>query len=200
MWHSLNAYERGHEIVLDFAGFDEPDELIGEESQFNQIMRAKLVPRRNPGKLRRYRIDLKDNRLQETIVDQGDYEFPALNIHHVTRSHRYGYFAKCVRPMDVFFNCVVRVDYETGRIDEYDFGDGFYVGEPVFCTVPGHRYDPADVDEPGYLLVQVANGHTQTSELAILRAQAVAEGPVAVIKHPHHIPLSFHGAWVPGAR
>ena len=197
MWHSLNAYEREHEIVMDFAAFDHPDAVIGEDCQFNQIMRGVCVPRKNNAHLRRYTLDLKTTQLHEDIVDKGDYEFPALNIFHTAREHRYGYFARCPRPEEIFYGSVVRVDYQTGKIDEHDFGPGNYVGEPVFCTTPGYEYRLDKPDEPGYLLVQVAHGQTKTSSLAILRANALADGPVAWVRHPHHIPLSFHGAWAP---
>jgi carotenoid cleavage dioxygenase-like enzyme len=34
MWHSLNAYEIGEEIIADFIGYQNPDHIIGADTSF----------------------------------------------------------------------------------------------------------------------------------------------------------------------
>ncbi len=63
---------------------------------------------------------------------------------------------------------------------------GCLLQEPVF--VP--RKD-ADSEDDGWVLAMVYRAATNTTDLAILDAQHLSRGPVAVIYLPHHIP---HGA------
>ena len=50
----------------------------------------------------------------------------------------------------------------------------------------------------GWLLSMVYDHTARRSRLAILRADALADGPVATVELEHHTPLSFHGSWLPG--
>src|SRR4029453_4103190 len=40
MWHSLNAYDRGVETVVDFVGYDHPDHFLGQEAATSPVMRG----------------------------------------------------------------------------------------------------------------------------------------------------------------
>ncbi len=84
---------------------------------------------------------------------------------------------------------------KTGAERSYDFGEGIYATEPVFVPVPGHEYTPEGTDEPGWLMSEVYNGHTKKSFLAVLRADAIEDGPVAIAHLTHHVPHTFHGFW-----
>jgi hypothetical protein len=59
-----------------------------------------------------------------------------------------------------------------------------HVQEPVFVPRPG-----SSAEDGGWLLVLVFASASQRTELAILDAQKLSEGPVATIKLPHHIPM-----------
>ena len=81
------------------------------------------------------------------------------------------------------------------RLQGYDFGEGCYCSEPVFAPQPGYPYLPEAEKEPGWLLTEVYDSRTRKSFLAILRADRVADGPVANIHLQHHVPFSYHGWW-----
>lgn len=49
----------------------------------------------------------------------------------------------------------------------------------------------ADSEDDGWVLTMVYRAATNTTDLAILDAQHLSRGPVALIHLPHHIP---HGA------
>src|SRR5580700_10529415 len=51
----------------------------------------------------------------------------------------------------------------------------------------------------GYLLVLVNRLSQLRSELAILDAQRLHEGPVALARLPTRVRSTFHGMWVPAA-
>jgi len=84
---------------------------------------------------------------------------------------------------------VKRVDFDTGRSERFDFGPRAAVGEPVFAPRPGGATDE------GWLIAQVLDGASETSFFALFDAAHVADGPLAKLWLPHHLPISFHGAW-----
>jgi all-trans-8'-apo-beta-carotenal 15,15'-oxygenase len=87
------------------------------------------------------------------------------------------------------------VDTETGKTESYDFGEGVYCSEPGFAPQPGFPYSPVASEEPGWLLTEIYSDLTNKSALAILRADQIADGPVAIAHLHHHAPFSFHGFW-----
>jgi all-trans-8'-apo-beta-carotenal 15,15'-oxygenase len=193
MWHTLNAYEHGDEIIVDFVGYDNPTHFLGEEALFSAIMVGRQG-QWTPGSVRRYRINLNTRSLRQEVLAAGHYEFPIVNPHHACHAHRYGYLARG-NAQSPFWSQVVRLDTETGKTDSYDFGDGVYCAEPIFAPEPGYDYRPNGDEEPGWVLTEAYDGRTRRSFLAILRADRLAEGPVAVAHLRHHVPLSFHGYW-----
>ena len=76
-----------------------------------------------------------------------------------------------------------------------DFGETEFCGEPVFIPVPGQSYAADNPVEPGWLLTEVYDSKGGTSYLALLRAERVADGPLAKIHLTHHAPFSYHGWW-----
>ena len=197
MWHALNAHQRGDEIIADFVGYDGPDHFIGDDPALYAVMAGRRV-RSSPGSLRRYVIDPKRKTIRQEVLATGNYEFPIVNPRLGCHGHRYGYLARD-GDADPFWSQVVRIDTETGKTDAYNFGAGVYCGEPVFAPAPGTIYESGSADEPGWLLTQAYDGRTDRSFLAVLRADRVADGPVAVAHLRHHAPLSFHGWWQPEA-
>ena len=49
----------------------------------------------------------------------------------------------------------------------------------------------------GYLLTYVYDDHADASELVILDARAVDDGPVATVALPQRVLYGFHATWVP---
>jgi all-trans-8'-apo-beta-carotenal 15,15'-oxygenase len=65
----------------------------------------------------------------------------------------------------------------------------------VFVPIPGYQYRASDPDEPGWLLSELYDNRTKRSSLAVLRAERLADGPIATVHLRHHVPFSFHGWW-----
>jgi all-trans-8'-apo-beta-carotenal 15,15'-oxygenase len=131
------------------------------------------------------------------VLDEGSYEWPRVNERHRCGDYRFGYLLK-TRPGDFFWTIVCRVDMRTGATKCYDFGAGCYLTEPVFVPLPGRAYQPEDPAEPGFLLVEAYDSPSRRSYLAVLRADDVGAGPVAMIHLTHHVPFSYHGWWSAG--
>lgn len=83
----------------------------------------------------------------------------------------------------------------TGQRELFDFGNDFYVGEPIFVPRSGQHYRGNEVQEVGWLLSQVFDLKAQTSFFALFTADNLADGPIARLVLTHHVPISFHGYW-----
>jgi all-trans-8'-apo-beta-carotenal 15,15'-oxygenase len=197
MWHSLNAYESGGGIVADFIGYQKPDHFVGADPVASAVMAGRKGEHAYPGALRRYRIDPAARMMSEELLDPGSYEWPRVNEMHRCQDYRFGYLVK-TRPGDFFWTILCRIDMRTGRVDNFDFGPGRYLSEPVFVPLPGRRYQPDDLSEPGFLLTEVYDSGKRRSFLAVFRAEQIAEGPVASVLLNHHVPFSYHGWWSAG--
>lgn len=187
MWHSLNAFETGDELIADFVGYDEPDHFIGEHALFYTLMEGRLGLASAPGKIRRYIINRTAGTLKEEIVDAGNHEFPMIDQRAAMERHRIGYFA--TGGLGGFNSGVKRLDYSTGASEVFDFGRETQVGEPIFARKPDGARDE------GWLLTQCLDGASQQTFFAVFDAQTVSQGPVARVWLSHHVPISFHGSW-----
>jgi carotenoid cleavage dioxygenase len=67
------------------------------------------------------------------------------------------------------------------------------VQEPNFVVRPGAA------EGAGYLLVLVNRLGENRSDLAILNARRLGDGPLAVLKLPVRVRSTFHGMWVPSS-
>jgi all-trans-8'-apo-beta-carotenal 15,15'-oxygenase len=187
MWHALNAYERGDEIVADFVAYDAPDHFVGHDALLAQIMQGKLSPAKEAGTLRRYRMDLRAGTLREDIVSAETHEFPIVDPRLASQPHRIGYMT--AGGLHAINTGVKRFDYETGAAQLFDFGIESAVGEPVFAAKPGGSVDD------GWLVSQVLDGRSKTTFFAIFDANNVDGGPLAKVHLNHSLPISFHGWW-----
>lgn len=187
MWHGLNAYERGSELVVDWIGYTEPDHFIGPEPALSVLLQGRQGQARAPGILRRSVIDLRNGRATEEILASESMEFPAIDPRFSCRSYRYGYATTGIA-RTIFHDGLLRIDMESGQICSFRFGEKVHVGEPVFAA--------GDEEDAGWLLATGLDGWTGRSFLAIFDARNLAAGPVARAWLRHHMPATFHGSWV----
>ena len=201
-WHSLNAFDRGGEIVADFVGYDEPDHFIGDDPFFWAVMEGRFAPARHLGKVRRHIIDPKAKTVHEEIVhDSRSSEYPVVNPQHQCGPYRYAYLA-AAESLDhgLFHDRVMRIDMRDGSTVEHVLGGRRFCGESVFVPKPGFEYVADAREEPGWLLTLVYDMDADRSELDIFDAEGLANGPIARVPLRHHTPFSFHGSWAPARR
>jgi all-trans-8'-apo-beta-carotenal 15,15'-oxygenase len=189
MWHSLNAYDRGSETILDFVGYDQPDHFLGAEAALSAVMLGQRGSFRHPGKLRRYVIDRAGKSVRQEILDHGHHDFPMLDPRRLTRRHRFGYFA--AGDGDFVWSSIVRRDMDSGAVQRHDFGAEQYALEPVFAPARD------GAEDTGWLLTLVYDARRNASRLAVLNAERVADGPVAEVHLDRPLPFRFHGTWWP---
>ena len=196
-WHSLNAVDRGDEIVADFVGYDEPDHFIGDDPFFWSVMEGRFSPATHFGTIRRHIIAPKAGTIREEIVhDARSSEYPVVNPLHQCGAYRYAYVAAAANlDRGLFHDRVMRVDMQDGSSVEHVLGDQRFCGETVFVPKAGVRYDAKSGREPGWLLTLVYDVAADRSELDVFEAEGLADGPIAKIPLRHHTPFSFHGSW-----
>jgi carotenoid cleavage dioxygenase-like enzyme len=92
---------------------------------------------------------------------------------------------------NIGFGAVGEFDHKTGSATLWNPGPDSGVQEPLFAP-----RKPNSPEGDGYLLALVNRMAENRSDLAILDAQNLDAGPVAIVKLPHRVRMTFHGMWV----
>jgi carotenoid cleavage dioxygenase-like enzyme len=82
-------------------------------------------------------------------------------------------------------------DWRTGAAERFDFGADHIVEEPLLTP-----YGPGERDT--WIVATTLNLAARATELHVLDAAHLADGPLATWRSAHAAPLGFHGAFVPG--
>lgn len=196
--HTLNAYDQGDSVVVEFTSMPAPFYAAG---------RGNGGPSTNgTPTLDRWTIDLSTGRAASTRLDDRPQEFPRINESLVSRRHRFAYTASAAEmwvayetvdgaaPDDTFTNCVLKHDMLRGSTQVHRFPKGAAASEPVFVPRRGAR----DEDD-GYVVAYVNDPERGATDLVILSAQDFTGHPLARIHLPGRVPLGFHGSWVADA-
>jgi carotenoid cleavage dioxygenase len=145
--------------------------------------------------MRRWRIGA-NGRFREEGLDGLDVQFPRIDDRVQGKRYATAFVNGTSRPsagrVDGY-DAIAAVHVEAGRRDQWDAGDGMYLGEPVFAPKPG-----GGIDE-GWLLALRWDSKRNESALVVLDAKHVADGPVATVWMPARVPGGFHCSWAPAA-
>lgn len=183
IFHTLNAYEEGDEIVLIACRMAGTSVLGASNSSSNS---QSDIPR-----LCRWRFNLTTGQTKEEKLDDISSEFPRVNEQLLGRPNRYGYTARAAANSMPLFDGLIKYDLLNGSSQTHEFGRGRYGGEGVFVPQPD-----ATNEDDGWLLTFVYDEGANTSELVVIDAKDMASEPVARILIPTRVPYGFHGAWV----
>lgn len=187
--HMMNAYNEGSLLHLDLCLYR------GNCFEFFPSYDGSPF-KPAPPLLTRLTFDLAGKRddFEMRQLAQTPCEMPKCDDRYVGKPYRYG-FAICRPPTaragDIGFGAIGRFDHATGELATWSPGQQSGVGEPNFVVRPGAP------EGEGYLLVLVSRYAENRSDLAILDAAHLQEGPLALIKLPVRVRSTFHGMWVP---
>ncbi|MFG1797774.1 carotenoid oxygenase family protein [Nocardia sp. NPDC049149] len=141
--------------------------------------------------LHRWIIDPRTGQVWEEDIDDRSVEFPSINEAFTMRENRHlymvGYPGKTGSA-----NSLLHYDLVRETQTAYDFPSGQNPGEPEF--VPAEN---AGGESDGWLISLVSGIGGAPSELVVLDATALADGPVARVHIPHRVPMGVHGTWIP---
>ena len=187
VFHGVNAFRRGDDVVLDVCRLSSMFDTAASEDALG----GELT-------LRRWTVPAAGGRVGDEVVvdaaaDPG--ELPSRDPRVVGREHRFGYLVQS-RPAvgTVDLGGVIRHDFATGERTLWDPGPTRHGGEWLF--VPDEL---GDGEGDGWLLGYVHDEATAVTELVVLDAADVAAGPVASVALPQRVPYGFHAAWMPGS-
>ncbi|QYC40822.1 Carotenoid cleavage oxygenase [Nonomuraea coxensis DSM 45129] len=191
VFHTVNAYDDGDEVVVDVIRYPK------------RFVDARLDAGGAPT-LDRWRIDPASGKVAQTRLDDRAQEFPRIDERRTGLPHRYGYTAAArelndiVSPHDTeledlpdaaFDNTLIKHDLVRGTQEARQFGRGAYVGEPVF--VP-----EGEAEDDGYVMTLVNAPDRGAADLVIVSARDFTGEPVATVHLPARVPLGFHGSWI----
>jgi carotenoid cleavage dioxygenase-like enzyme len=191
IYHSVNAWDEGDEVVLDVCRVKKPEprsDLDGPLAQMLSYLRL-------DAHLHRYRFDLRTGRTSEQPLDDDNTEFPSVNLGMVGEKTRFAYTMHISPEKTLLFDGLMKYDVDSGSAETYWYGDGRWGSEAPFAPRPG-----SSSEDDGYVLSYVYDEREERSDVEVLDARDVTAGPVCTIRLPVRVPLGFHATWVPGER
>jgi len=186
-FHVMNAWEDGSRIHLDLMHSAAPPLFsMADESAVTGDTDAYLS---------RWTFELNDPRSVATceMLCHIPGEFPRIDERMTGRAHRHGWFVGDGTGGHPFAR-LVHVDHEDGRLDVLALPGTDCASEGVFVA----RAEDA-VEGEGWLLSVIYRGQQHRSDLFVLDAQHLCDGPVAVVHLPCRVPNGFHGNWIGAA-
>jgi carotenoid cleavage dioxygenase len=183
IFHTLNAYEEGDEVVLVACRMSSTNVLVSQDRQSD--------PDGDIPRLHKWRFNLSTGNVYEEMLDDVPAEFPRINEQLLGRRTRYGYAAKSAKSAMPLFDGLIKYDFSSGKSQIHEFGQGRYGGEAVF--VP---HTDTKAEDDGWLVTFVRDTTEDTSELVVINAQDMTGEPVARVVIPQRVPYGFHGTWV----
>jgi beta,beta-carotene 9',10'-dioxygenase len=184
-FHHVNAFEEGHELVVDLVAYED-DEIV--RCFYLDGLRGASVafPR---AELRRYRVPLEGGDARRETLAEG-FELPRINYRRNNgRPYRFvwGNYGP-VGEAGTFLTKIQKGDVTDGTVSDWS-EPGCYPGEPVFVPAPN-----AQAEDEGVLLSVVLDARHETSFLLVLDARDLGE--IARARVPHAIPFGFHGQYL----
>jgi carotenoid cleavage dioxygenase-like enzyme len=194
VFHTLNAFEDGDEVVLDACRMGTTDVIAPATRPTGPSNAVDGRHEDTHARLHRWRFNLATGAMREEALDDVASDFPRVHDGLVGRRTRFGYTARLARaePESApVFDAIVKYDLRSGRSETHEHGRGRFGGEAVFVPRP----EATDEDD-GWLLTFVYDTREGTSELVVADARDVTAAPVARVLIPQRVPYGFHGAWV----
>jgi carotenoid cleavage dioxygenase-like enzyme len=186
VFHTLNAYEEGDEVVLIACRMSSTTILMGG---------SQTDPTADIPLLHRWRFNLITGAVKEEKLDDVPAEFPRVNENLLGRKTQYGYAGKMATSPVPLFEGVIKYNFSHGKSQTHEFGKGRYGGETVFAPSLN-----ATTEDDGWLITFVYDQNSETSELVVVNAQDITSEAVARVIIPQRVPYGFHGAWISEAQ
>jgi carotenoid cleavage dioxygenase len=192
VFHTLNAYEDGAEVVLRACRFTQyPDMISFQPGTPTHPTDGKARSMTNAPFLYQWRFNLKTGRATEGPLDDIPTEFPRINEALTGKRTRFGY---CGRSGGVMFDGLIKYDLDKGTSEHHTHGQGRTGGEGVFVPRPD-----ATGEDDGWLVTYVHNAASGKSELVVIETRDFRAPPVARVLLPVRVPYGFHGTWITSA-
>lgn len=187
VWHFMNSYRDGAQIVVDHVAHRAPIATAGK---------SVLLPGATAPQLRRTIINTETGDTSDEVLDERAVEYPAIDNRRQGLRHRFAYAALASSQFDSHigeFDALVRYDFRSDQAIDHAFEKGIIVGEPVVAPRRG-----STSEDDAWILAITTDTKNASSSVVVLDPQAFGEAPVAEIKLPQMLPIGHHLLWVPG--
>ena len=185
VFHTVNAFEEGDDIVLEACRSDRTD-----------VLGADTSTEADPGdvpKMYQWRLNMKTGEVAERPLDtEWGREFPRINENFMGLRNQYTYNARIPQtPNGLGFDGIIKYDLVNETNQHFEYGPGRFGGEPIFAPKVGGKNE-----DDGWVIGFVWDDNEKRSECVILDASKFDEGPVARVLMPRRVPFGFHASWV----
>jgi all-trans-8'-apo-beta-carotenal 15,15'-oxygenase len=188
IFHHVNAYEQGSEIIIDSICYESLPE-VEPESDFRQVDFDAIAP----GQLWRFHLNWQNQTVQRELILSRCCEFPSIHPENVGRPYRYLYMgAAHAETGNAPLQAIVKLDLESGKKQLWSAAPRGFIGEPVFVPRPG-----SSKEDDGWVLTLVYDAAHHRSDVVILDASDFDKGAIARLHLRHHIPYGLHGSFTP---
>ncbi len=181
LWHFANAFECGGQIVVDFVRYPDGSSLFAPltASAPTLDLGAGLV---------RAEIGLTKDTFVMRTLEQSNGDFPITDPRFAGAEHNLVFRTFS----DGKFNGLSRYDARKGHAQFFkgDLNQDF--SEAIFVPKDANAREGE-----GHLLSLVLDAHSAKSHIAVLDAEHIESGPIALVHFEHSIPITFHGTFVP---
>ena len=211
VFHHVNAYERPQPgggppvLVCDSVAWRSIDFSNSLETLDASYYGAGGPPRADQrSELYRYELNTAEGgAATRTRLLQRPLEFPAVAPAVVGRRHTHSYACGAAIDHPTLWGpaqTLVKVsapadgDGDAAPVEAAVWAPGprSFTQEPVFVPRPG-----GTAEDDGWLLLLVFDAEARRTELVILDARRVQDGPVATLRLRHAFPFGLHGSWAP---
>jgi all-trans-8'-apo-beta-carotenal 15,15'-oxygenase len=188
-WHSLNAYDDGGRIVLDFIRYDG----FVQQARWIEDVTTGQQGGHHGGSVVRYVLDPIARTSRRETLHERCGEFPVVSPRVMARPYRYGWMAGFDRGHDGhgWFDRIARIDVDSGSRIDCSPGSRATVGEPVL--VPR-----SEREDDVWVLAFVRDLDRGASCVAVWDGASGGE-PVARAWFADQLPAGLHGTWVTSA-
>ena len=184
-WHFVNAFDQGGEIIVDYVRYPTFESF----HSLGQLGRGGGPGALAHGRLHRAILDPRARTLRSEPMSDLGCEFPTIAPGSEGRAHAATYLVLGeLRGLGKF-------ETASRTLVRHDLPPSQHVTEPLFVPRPG----AAHLDD-GWLLSLGHDGPSERAFLAVYDAARLADGPRARVWFDHHLPITFHGTFVPEGR
>ena len=195
IYHIVNAWEEGDEIVLDACKLGHPEPSQDDRRRYAGPYANLMAWMKLDATYHRWRFDLKTGECREAPVSDLISEFPSINSRRFGEPTRYSYHVTFADADTVMFDGLVKYDSVTGTTQQHKFSDGHYGSESPFAPRDG-----AVGEDDGYVVSFVSIPAENRAELQIFDARDIVSGAICRALIPQQIPSGFHACWIAGNR
>ena len=191
IYHIINSWEEGHEVVLDVCRMSTPVPSKEVRQRLSGPYGPMLAWLKLDACYHRYRFNLKTGETKEERLEDLLSEFPVINNRFGGIKSRYSYHVTLAETDVVLFNGLVKIDSVNNKNQIYKFPEGSYGSEMQFAP----RNNSISEDD-GYLITFVTNMVSGKGEIQVFPSEDLSSGPLCRIIIPQQIPPGFHSSYV----